>query len=450
MDLFEYADQQSLQEKEKEPKTEEREALREAIFTVGQITAEVKHLIGARFGQEDFWVKGELSNFKGRNQSGHMYFRLKDDRAVLNCVFFRNANQKSTVDLKEGMEILAHGHLDVWEKGGNYQLIVEEVRPGGIGELYLRFEQLKQKLEQEGLFAPERKKPIPAYPKRIGLVTSPTGAVIRDIIHVIRRRCPFVSLLLVPVKVQGDGAKEEIAKAIAELNRPEHAIDTLIVGRGGGSIEDLWAFNEEIVARAVAASRVPVISAVGHQTDFTITDFAADIRAATPSQAAELAVPDVAELKRRADLLLRNIVQELVRSRDVAHEQLTALRRSAPLRDPMSLVRERTQRLDLAVERMIGSLKVRKERDAERVLRTREHIRLLRGGVLEHRLLRFQRISSNLELLSPLGVLARGFSVVRTERGNIVKRSRQVKPGEDVSVRLHEGELSCQIKKILS
>lgn len=439
MDLFEYARGQETATGEQSES--------DTIYSVGQLTSEVKGLITSCFGQDNFWVKGELSNFRGRNQSGHMYFSLKDDRAVLNCVFFRNTNRNLTVELKDGLEILAFGRLDVWERGGKYQLVVEELRAGGEGERHLLFEQLKKKLEEEGLFAEERKKPLPEFPTRIGLVTSPTGAVIRDIIHVVRRRCPFVKLFLTPVKVQGKGAAGEIAAAILELNDPKHGLELLIVGRGGGSIEDLWAFNEEVVARAISESKIPVISAVGHQTDFTISDFVADRRAATPSQAGEIAVPNMTEVRRRVQSQMREMVRDLVQAREAASEKLEALRRSTPLRDPMSMIRARTQRFDLAVERMIGRLKRCREANAERLRSCFQHLRIFLGGMVRPRRLRFDKVASNLGLLNPLSILARGYSVVKKQSGKIVKRSSDVRLGDNLSVRLHEGQLACQVKK---
>lgn len=439
MDLFEYAQAQADDESEDAP------AAQPAIYSVTEVTSEVRSLLTRRFGLEPFWVKGEISNYKGRNQSGHMYFSLKDEKALLNCVFFRGSNTKLKVELREGVEVLALGRMDVWEKGGRYQLIIEEIRPGGTGELYLRFEQLKKKLEAEGLFAPERKRPLPEFPKRIGLVTSPTGAVLRDIIHVTRRRCPSVTLLLKAVKVQGDGAKDEIAQAIELLNDPAREIDLLIVGRGGGSIEDLWAFNEEVVARAIANSRVPVISAVGHQTDFTIADFVADIRAATPSQAAEMAVPNVAELAQRIDLLVRNIVRELLAARKLLRERVENLTHAMPLRDPRMFIRSRAQQVDFAVERMMGLIVHRRQSSKHRLQGCNTHLRSLLSRALGTRRLQFEKVSSNLALLNPLAVLSRGYSVVRMADGKIVKRANQVEPRDKITVRLHEGELSCQV-----
>ncbi|HLG19294.1 MAG TPA: exodeoxyribonuclease VII large subunit [Bdellovibrionota bacterium] len=443
MDLFEYASQQ-----QEEPEEGERQ-FNEAIYTVSEITSEVKSLIHARFGKSSIWIKGEISNFKGRNQSGHMYFFLKDENAVLNCVFFRNANQRIDFELQEGLEVLALGRLDVWAPGGKYQLIIEAIRPGGAGELYLRFEQLKKKLELEGLFDPARKRKLPAFPKRIGLITSPTGAAIRDMIHVIRTRCPIVKLLLFPVKVQGEGAAQEIAAAIEEANRPNHGLEVLIAGRGGGSIEDLWAFNEEIVARSIVASRLPLISAVGHQTDFTISDFVADVRAATPSQAAELVVPNLGILRQRVESLIRNIVHDLHRQWELAAARLKELNRAAPLRDPRVLIESRMQRLDTAVERMVDRLRERKDREGDRVSRAYDRLRIFLAKLMVPRKLRFEKSVSNLSMLNPLSILARGYSVVSREGGQIVKRSGQVHRGEQVSVRLYEGGLACQVTQIL-
>jgi exodeoxyribonuclease VII large subunit len=444
VDLFEYASQQAIEIKEEKS---EVPTVQEQIFTVGQITGEIKSLLTSKFGRDPFWVKGEISNFRGKNHSGHMYFSLKDERAVLNGVFFKNANRNLKVELKDGMEVLAFGRIDLWEPGGKYQLIIEEIRPGGLGELYLRFEQLKKKLESEGLFALERKRKIPECPDRIGVITSPTGAVIRDIITVIHRRCPFSKLVLFPVKVQGDGAAQEIAKAIEVMNRPEMNMDVLIVGRGGGSIEDLWAFNEEIVARAIVGSRVPVISAVGHQTDFTIADFVADVRAATPSQAGEVAVPNLEEMRHRIETMMKNIVRELLRIRELRAEQLAALTRSAPLRDPRVLLRDRAQKLDDLLERIVSNVVMKKDRNRESVDRAHAELLRLPKRLLNQRVLRFQKASSNLNLLSPLGVLSRGYSIARTDGGKVIKEATQVNVGDEIGVRLHQGELKCQVKQ---
>ncbi len=438
VDLFEFAE-----------KAQEKAKLSEdTIFTVSELTRQLKGLILSRFGEHSFWVKGEVSNFK-RHQSGHIYFRLKDSGAVLSCVFFRNANRKLNFDFKDGTEILALGRLDVWEQGSNYQLVIEEVRIGGRGELYLRFEQLKKRLEEEGLFDPQRKKKLPEFPQKIGLITSPTGAVIQDIIQVVKKRCPFIQLLLSPVRVQGDGAALEIVQAISEMNDPSLGIETLIVGRGGGSIEDLWAFNEEAVARAIAASRLPIISAVGHQTDFTIADFVADTRAATPSQAAELAVPDVAQLLLRIELLMENVVREITHKKEIVAQRLGRLTTSPFLKDPRSLLHARAQRLDLAVERLVDKLKRRRDLDTEHVTWIKTQFQLMLKQKIEPFKLRLEKILSNLNLLNPLAVLSRGYSVIRNREGKIVKRHGEVEVGENISVLLHQGELSCEITKIL-
>ena len=440
MDLFEYAEKMKGD-------AERAKAEDPAIFTVSEITSEIKALLTSRFGSERVWVKGEVSNYKGRNQSGHMYFRLKDAGAVINCVFFRGSNAKLKVDLKEGMEVLASGRLDLWDKGGNYQLILDEVRSGGVGELHLRFEALKKKLESEGLFAAERKRALPSFPAKIGLVTSSTGAVVRDIIHVIRGRCPGVEVLLFPVKVQGDGSAREIAQAIEALNDPTLGLDVLIVGRGGGSIEDLWAFNEEEVARAIFSSRLPVVSAVGHQTDFTIADFVADARAATPSHAAEITVPNQMELNQKVRMWMRAILQDLIHYRDLSSERLERLRSSQGLQDPKHRIQARTQEVDHLTQRLITALEEKRSDRKERFARAELLLGRLPARFLFPRKSRFERAASNLSILNPLSILSRGYSVVKSKAGRVVKSAGDVSVGDSIRVTLFEGEIACDVTK---
>lgn len=443
MDLFEYA--QKIKE---ETESTGPAKPQEAIYSVSEVTLEIKQLILARFGKERFWVKGEVSNYKGRNQSGHMYFRLKDASAVLNCVFFRGSNSKLKFELKEGMEILLLGRMDLYEKGGNYQLIVEDARQGGVGELFLKFELLKKKLEAQGWFAPERKRPLPQFPRKIGLVTSATGAVIKDMIHVIQNRCPHVSLFLYPVKVQGEGSAQEIAKAIEELNASNLGLEVLIVGRGGGSIEDLWAFNEEVVAKAIFESKLPVVSAVGHQTDFTIADFVADVRAATPSQAAEMVVPNLVDLKDRVLNLMKSIVRELIHYRELSRQKVMRLSNAQVLKNPKYIVASKIQQVDALMERLASMLSTKHKDVRERTSQSRRVLRMLLEKWLQPKKLRFERLGSNLSLLNPLSILSRGYGVVRTSQGKIVKKSTEVNTGDEVNVRLHEGELFCKVTKI--
>ncbi|MCB0308790.1 MAG: exodeoxyribonuclease VII large subunit [Bdellovibrionales bacterium] len=451
MDLFEYA--QKLKEESEKPKSEAtaktNNNIDEAIFSVSELTREIKDLIVSRFGGEKFWVKGEISNFRGRNQSGHMYFRLKDESAVLNCVFFKGANAKLKFDLKEGMEVLVHGRMDLWEKGGNYQLVVDHIREGGTGELYLKFEILKKKLEAEGLFLSEHKKALPSFPKVLGIVTSATGAVVRDIIHVVRTRCPHVKLLLYPVRVQGDSAAGEIRTAIEDFNKMPDPPELIIVGRGGGSIEDLWPFNEELVARAIFESKIPIISAVGHQTDFTIADFTADVRAATPSQAAEMAVPNIADLESKLLSLMKAIVRELIHYREMAHQRLYRLTQAAVLRDPKHFIRVRAQLLDTLIEQLKNNVVLRRRVTRERLSRQKMILTITLQKWLPPRKLRFEKLASNLSLLNPLAILQRGYSVVQTDQGQILKKSSEVLEGQSVKVRLFKGELLCKVTKIL-
>ena len=420
-DLFEYAKAAESSKKDEKPATTQ-----ETVVTVSQITTEIKQLLSTHFqSKTTFWVKGEISGYKGRNQAGHMYFKLKDENAVLSAVFFKFSNQKSKVELKEGQSIFARGRIDVYEKTGSYQLIIDEVRVDGTGDLYLKFEELKKKLQAEGLFSSEHKKALPKFPTTIGVVTSSTGAVIRDIIHVIRNRYPLIKILLFPVKVQGDGAAQDIVEAIGRAHQMESKIDVLIVGRGGGSIEDLWPFNEEIVARAIYNSKIPVVSAVGHQTDFTIADFVADVRAATPSQAAEMIVPSKVELQTSIAQIMKHIVREVSMRREIYREKLTRFLRSPILMNPRNLVYQKAQRFDYAHETFMGLM--------ERYFKDSR--------------MRLEKAQSNLQLVNPTAILSRGFSIVEKKNKEIVRQSGQVEIKEEVTIRLHQGTLECQILK---
>ena len=281
------------------------------VLTVTELTRSIRNTLEVKFGA--VWVQGEISNYK-LHPSGHQYFTLKDARAQIACVIFRNAMPPLRIPLADGAQVQVYGTVTVFEARGQYQLNVQILQPRGVGLLQAKFEALKRKLQAEGLFAPERKRPLPKFPRQIGIVTSPTGAAIRDILNVLRRRAPWLQILINPVRVQGTGAAQEIAVAIRELATPNEAwrpLDLIVVTRGGGSIEDLWEFNEEIVARTIADVNVPIVSAVGHEIDFTICDFVADLRAATPSAAAELIVPDVADLRRNLDNCARAVGREL-------------------------------------------------------------------------------------------------------------------------------------------
>jgi len=316
--------------------------MKEKIYTVRQATRLIKNLVEQ--GIDFLWVKGEISNFKAHS-SGHFYFSLKDEFSQLSCVMFREDNKKILFKPENGMEILANGRIGVYEKQGVYQLYVYDMKPVGMGELALKFEALKKKLKAEGLFAESHKQPLPAFPLKIGVATASTGAAIQDILNILTRRAPYVQVIIHPVKVQGKGAAEEVAAAIKDFNEYKD-IDLLIIGRGGGSVEDLWAFNEEVLARAIYDSKIPIISAVGHEIDFTISDFTADLRAPTPSAAAELAVKDGEEITEGINRSLQIIKKSLISNLENKYEKLGNLVKRYGIARVKDMVRERKQTID--------------------------------------------------------------------------------------------------------
>lgn len=397
----------------------------EKILSVGELTRHIKHLLLGDPLLTDLWVRGEISNFT-HHSSGHMYFTLKDEVAAVRCVMFRGDNRALAFAPEDGLKVVARGDLSVYEKAGNYQLYVRELVAHGQGALFLAFEQLKRRLEAEGLFAPGLKRALPALPRKIGIVTSPTGAAIQDIIRVSRRRFPGIGLTLVPVRVQGQGAAEEIARGIDLLHRVP-GIDLIIVGRGGGSLEDLWAFNEEIVARAIARARIPIISAVGHETDFTIADFVADARAATPSAAAELAVPDRRVLDRELVSLVTRLRRGLRKSWQEEARRLARLQGSRVFVRPLDFLLQRRQRLDELGRRLERGMKSR----------------LLEIGSQQ------AQLAARLDALSPLAILGRGYSICRTvPGGRIVRSSSQVRSDDQVEIVLNDGALACRVEGI--
>ena len=366
-------------------------------------------------------VRGEISGFK-RYASGHCYFALKDETSRVQCVLWRQQAASLTFRPEDGMRVTARGAASLYVESGSYQLYVNSLRPEGAGDLYLRFEALKKKLMQEGLFDPARKRPIPLLPKMIGVATSRSGAVIRDIIRVSRRRDPNVGVLLVPCAVQGAGAAQEIVEAIRRLNEDGRP-DVILVGRGGGSMEDLWPFNEEIVARAIAASRIPVISCVGHETDFTIADFAADARASTPSNAAEMAVPVVAELKQSVEAEARALTAALLRAQQLRHARLQALAGSAALSMPRRMMIERRETALQALAARLP-LALTRRRDA-----------------LERRL---SLASRSLAALDPEGVVRRGYAVVFKD-GKCVPEARALRAGDAIELHVRGGNVGAEV-----
>ena len=390
------------------------------IATVSQINGYVKKILDHNIILNNVWIKGEISNFK-HHYSGHLYITLKDEGGVLKAVMFRGSAQSLNFEPSDGMKVLARGRISVYEAGGSYQLYIEEMIPDGVGELYIAYEQLKKQLEEEGLFRPEHKKPIPKFPKRVGVVTASTGAAVRDIINVITRRYPMAEIVIYPAQVQGVGAAESVVKAIEYFNATNE-VDTLIVGRGGGSIEDLWAFNEEIVATAVFECRTPIISAVGHETDTTIVDWVSDLRAPTPSAAAELAVFDYRQLLQQI-CDLENQLQQLVwQKTDYMKEKLEHYRAVLRLSAPQNKLQEKRRQCAEYQERMNRCMNQKL---------TGEKYRLE---------LCCQRLSD----LSPLKKLCGGFGYITADKIPVVKPT-QVSPGDRLSIRLAEGEILAEV-----
>ena len=394
------------------------------VYTVTEVNRCIKGLIQGDPRLRDIWVAGELSNFK-HHRSGHMYFTIKDSASALRCVFFRRENSRLSFRPSDGMDLILHGSIAVYEPDGAYQLYVKEMEPAGMGSLFLAFEQLKARLAGEGLFQVERKKRLPFLPRKIGVVTSPTGAALQDILTTIRKRFPYVHLLVVESLVQGAGAPADIVRALELLDRRDD-IELIILARGGGSLEDLWAFNDEAVARAIAASRKPVISAVGHETDFTIADFVADHRAATPTAAVAAALPSL-------DELLRNVEQ---------------LRERAALALQRRLQQEK-QLLDYTVtDRFFRRPLQRLERSREQLARLESALRQEIVRVLQSKGMRLQARIEQLESNSPLKVMSRGYSFCRDEHGTIIRSVRDLEVGRLLQLSFKDGRARCRTEAI--
>lgn len=398
------------------------QATNKHIYTVSELTREARMLLESAFPA--VWVEGEISNLSAHS-SGHMYFSLKDENAVLSCAMFRAENQQLKFVPKDGMKVLCFGRISIYDKQGKYQLYVQAMEPKGLGALQLAFQQLKERLEKEGLFDKTHKKPIPFLPQRIGIITSPTGAAIRDILNISTRRFQNIEIIINPVRVQGEGASLEIANAVKEFNEYKE-VDVIIVARGGGSLEDLWPFNEEIVARAIYNSKIPVISAVGHEVDFTISDFVADFRAPTPSAAAELLIPEKEKLITRLETIYRRMTNSFLHKINTLKQGLNQLKENYVLRQPMNLVLQMKQRLDDLTHSLI--------------IRTDHIIKLNKET--------FNTLVGKLEMLSPLAVLSRGYSITfKLPEGKIIKDVKALKWGDRVETKLHKGKFTSIVEK---
>lgn len=414
------------------------------VYSVTRLNKEIKDLLDAVPGYRNLLVQGEISNYKAHS-SGHHYMTLKDEGASINAVMFRSDAMRLKFRLENGMKVIVRARVSSFPRTGQVQLYVSEVIPDGVGALNLAFEQLKSKLQAEGLFDPAHKKPIPACPQRIALVTSPTGAAVRDMIRILGRRWPLARVTLYPAQVQGQGAAESIAQAVMLANAIGEA-DVILCGRGGGSMEDLWAFNEEVVARAIYDSDIPVISAVGHEPDVTIADFVADLRAPTPSGAAELAVPDRAEYAlsvRTLDTRLRTAAHKQLQIR---RQRLTTLQERLELRTPANYIAEKRLLLDQMADRLCAALPARLTREEQKL--TVLHQRLLSAGQggLHKRRLRFAQTVATLDAISPLRVLARGYAVAtKGKRGAVVTDAAALEAGDTLHIRFAKGAANCRV-----
>lgn len=395
-----------------------------SALSVTELNQYIKDLLDLNPPLTDIYIKGEISNFKAHS-TGHFYFTLKDEQSALKCVMFRQSAMGIGFMPENGMKVTAHGRISSYVRDGAYQLYCDAMDPDGVGSLYIAYEQLKKKLEAEGLFSESLKKPLPKIPSKVGVVTSPTGAAVRDIINVCKRRFPYASVVVYPALVQGEGAVQSIVSGIEYFNKKNH-VDVMIVGRGGGSIEDLWAFNSEAVARAVSASVIPIISAVGHETDFTICDFVADRRAPTPSAAAELAVPEINELKQKFNNIVSRESALLKKRFENARAHLRMLKSSRALISPMNTIEDKKMAVLSLCERVENCEKY----------------------VLERKKAELASAAAALNALNPLAVLSRGYSAVFDKNGKVIKCVEDTNIGETIALKLSNGRISAIVEEV--
>lgn len=393
-----------------------------SILTVTQVNTFIKSLLEGDGRLQDVFISGEISNFTNHYKSGHLYFSLKDEKSVLKAVMFASAAKRLRFMPGNGMKVIIRGRVSVYAPSGQYQLYAEEMQPDGIGALSMAYEQLKRKLEAEGLFAPELKRQLPAFAKRIAVITSPTGAAVQDILQITARRWPIAEIVLCPVLVQGEGAAKQLVNAVAQVNQ-EGSCDVIIIGRGGGSLEDLMAFNDETLAREIAASKIPVVSAVGHETDFTICDFVADLRAPTPSAAAELTTPDIRALLQRLGEYQAYFQTEAGAMVNEYRQSLDLLLSDSPLASPGELLAAKYERADALQIAIQTAMK----------------------GRVEGQKNLFAMLSGKLDALSPLKVLGRGYAVVCGQDGRTIHSAAQLAPGDELGIRLAAGKLKARV-----
>ena len=394
-------------------------------LSVSETNKYIKEMISRDFILSNLWIKGEISNFKN-HYSGHFYFTLKDEKSLIKCVMFRSSAALLKFEPEDGMKVIIRGYVSVFERDGQYQLYAEEMQPDGIGGLYIAFERLKQKLEREGLFNTEHKRKLPFMPQSIGVITSSTGAVVRDIINILSRRFYNISIKVYPVQVQGEQAAGQIAKALKRLNQLE-CVDVIILARGGGSIEELWAFNEEVVARSIYESKIPVISAVGHETDFTIADFVADVRASTPSAAAEIVMPERHTLENRLTSLELRLQNSIRKKTSMERLNLRRLQESTAFKQPLNRVYQERMRLDVQ----------------------RRYLQKAQEAFTEAFANKLSMLAARLDTLSPLSSLARGYGIVKSKKDNtLVKSIVGLKNGDRLEINVNDGIIDCIIEDV--
>ena len=394
------------------------------ILTVTETNELIRDLIENSNVLNNIYIKGEISNFVN-HRTGHFYFTVKDDGSVLRAVMFKAGASKLKFLPENGMKVILHGRISLYVKDGQYQIYCDDIEPDGVGSLFIAFEQLKTRLEAEGLFDAKYKKPLPKVPLKIGIITSPTGAAIRDMINVITRRFKMAKIVLFPALVQGENAPQQLISGIKFFNSKKNA-DVIIIGRGGGSLEELWAFNDENLARTIFASEIPVISAVGHETDFTICDFVSDLRAPTPSAAAELAVPDTSDLKKQLSNVEKKIESQLINKINYHREQINNYANKNAFKNPGNVIDDKRMNLLHIEKNLLTHMKI----------------------IMDNKKAAFALNSSKLEILNPLSIITRGYSVAYNKNGGIVKSVREIAPGDSISVKLKDGEVEANITKV--
>lgn len=418
---------------------------KDKYLTVGALTRYIKYKIDNDEHLKTVFLKGEISNFK-MHSTGHMYFSIKDETSKINAIMFSRDAKNVTFEPKEGTKVLVVGRISVYESTGNYQIYVSEMIEDGVGNLYIAFEKLKEKLSKEGLFDDKYKKKIPKMPKKIGIITAPTGAAIKDILSTIKRRYPICETILFPSLVQGDNAKEDIVKNLKIANT--YDLDVIILGRGGGSIEDLWPFNEEIVAREIFASKIPIISAVGHEVDFTIADFVADIRAPTPTGAAEMAVPNMVDIINHIKQLTIRLNESLNKKIKLEKINLEKSKNSIVIKNPMIMIDNKKQKIDLIKESVIRILNLKLENNKNKLEKIKQNYILNNPEVIyKEKQNKLSNLIEKLELVNPLGVLKRGYSITKQDN-KVITKIKDIKKTKPLIIKLQDGIVETEIKNI--